>query len=213
MPRCDLAFTPGELTVSAQTPDVGEALESLPVAFQGEPLEIGFNPEFLRDGLEAIEEGDVLLKLISPLRPGLIESADDERLPVPDHADQAERVAPAVRCRPASGCAISAATSDAQAVARATALTVVCGPQRRRQDEPARGAVLRLYWAARAGRPTSARWCASARARPASSSRADGRRWPARAVGRASTPGSRSECGSTARPVERLLDVSPTARW
>jgi DNA polymerase-3 subunit beta len=71
-----LAFAEGELTVSAQTPDVGEARESLPVAFGGEALEIGFNPEFLRAGLEAIEEGDVLLKLISPLRPGLIEAAD-----------------------------------------------------------------------------------------------------------------------------------------
>jgi DNA polymerase-3 subunit beta len=74
-----LAFTPGELTISAQTPDVGEARESLPVAFQGDPLEIGFNPEFLRAGFEAIEDGDVLLKLISPLRPGLIEAADDSR--------------------------------------------------------------------------------------------------------------------------------------
>jgi DNA polymerase-3 subunit beta len=74
-----LAFSQGELTVSAQTPDVGEAQESLPVAFQGEPLEIGFNPEFLRAGLEAIEEGDVLLKLISPLRPGLIEAGDESR--------------------------------------------------------------------------------------------------------------------------------------
>jgi len=74
-----LAFKPGELSVSAQTPDVGEAVESLPVAFQGEPLEIGFNPEFLRDGLEAIEGDDVLLKLISPLRPGLIEAADGSR--------------------------------------------------------------------------------------------------------------------------------------
>jgi DNA polymerase-3 subunit beta len=71
-----LAFSQGELTVSAQTPDVGEARESLPVGFEGEPLEIGFNPEFLRAGLEAIEEGDVLFKLISPLRPGLIEAAD-----------------------------------------------------------------------------------------------------------------------------------------
>jgi DNA polymerase-3 subunit beta len=74
-----LSFGAGELTVSAQTPDVGEASESLPVAFQGEPLEIGFNPEFLRAGLEAIDEGDVLLKLISPLRPGLIEAADESR--------------------------------------------------------------------------------------------------------------------------------------
>ncbi|MDQ6775438.1 MAG: DNA polymerase III subunit beta [Actinomycetota bacterium] len=72
-----LAFKPGELTVSSQTPDVGEARESLPVAFQGDPIEIGFNPEFLRDGVEAIGEGDLMLKLISPLRPGLIESADD----------------------------------------------------------------------------------------------------------------------------------------
>jgi DNA polymerase III subunit beta len=71
-----LAFAPGELTVSAQTPDIGEARESLPVAFQGDPLEIGFNPEFLRDGLDAIEDGDVLMKLISPLRPGLLESGD-----------------------------------------------------------------------------------------------------------------------------------------
>ncbi len=71
-----LSFAPGELTVSAQTPDIGEAQESLPVNFQGEPLEIGFNPEFLRDGLDAIEEGDVLVKLISPLRPGLLEAGD-----------------------------------------------------------------------------------------------------------------------------------------
>ena len=74
-----LSFQPGELVVSAQTPDIGEARESLPVAFQGEPFEIGFNPEFLRAGLEAIEEGDVVVKLISPLRPGLIESGDESR--------------------------------------------------------------------------------------------------------------------------------------
>jgi DNA polymerase-3 subunit beta len=74
-----LAFAPGELTVSAQTPDVGEARESMPAAFQGEPLEIGFNPEFLRAGLEAVDDGDVLLKLISPLRPGLIEAGDESR--------------------------------------------------------------------------------------------------------------------------------------
>jgi DNA polymerase-3 subunit beta len=71
-----LAFTEGELTVSARTPDVGEARETIPVPFTGEPLEIGFNPDFLRDGLEAVESGDLLFKLISPLRPGMIEAAD-----------------------------------------------------------------------------------------------------------------------------------------
>ena len=72
-----LAFTEGTLEVSAQTPDVGEASESLPVPFKGEPLEIGFNPEFLRDGLESAESDELVLKLISPLRPGLVQSGDD----------------------------------------------------------------------------------------------------------------------------------------
>jgi DNA polymerase-3 subunit beta len=71
-----LSFSEGALEVSAQTPDVGEASESIPVPFHGEPFEIGFNPEFLRDGLESVESEELVLKLISPLRPGLIESPD-----------------------------------------------------------------------------------------------------------------------------------------
>ena len=72
-----LRFSDGTLDVSAQTPDVGEASESLPVPFGGEPLEIGFNPEFFRDGLESVESEELILKLISPLRPGLIHSGDE----------------------------------------------------------------------------------------------------------------------------------------
>jgi DNA polymerase III subunit beta len=72
-----LRLSEGDLEVSARTPDVGEARESLPVAFQGETLEIGFNPEFLRDGLESAASEDLVLKLISPLRPGLIQSGTD----------------------------------------------------------------------------------------------------------------------------------------
>jgi DNA polymerase-3 subunit beta len=71
-----LGFSEGELTVSAQTPDVGEASETIPAPFHGEPFEIGFNPEFLRDGLDSLESEELVLKLISPLRPGLIESPE-----------------------------------------------------------------------------------------------------------------------------------------
>src|SRR5579884_966342 len=56
-----LRFVEGELAVSAQTQDVGEARESLPAPFVGEPLEIGFNAEFLRDGLESIDSPTVTL--------------------------------------------------------------------------------------------------------------------------------------------------------
>jgi DNA polymerase III subunit beta len=72
-----LRFAEGEVTVSAQTQDIGEARETLPVGFSGEELEIGFNPEFLRDGVESVETDDVKLRLISPLRPGLIHSDEE----------------------------------------------------------------------------------------------------------------------------------------
>ena len=72
-----LRFSEGSLEISAQTPDIGEASESLPVPFKGEQLEIGFNPEFLREGLESTEADELTLKLISPLRPGLIDASGD----------------------------------------------------------------------------------------------------------------------------------------
>jgi DNA polymerase-3 subunit beta len=73
-----LRFSDGELTVSAQTQEVGEASESLPVSYSGEPLEIGFNAEFLRDGIESVTADELQLKLISPLRPGLIQAEGDD---------------------------------------------------------------------------------------------------------------------------------------
>ena len=72
-----LRFAEGELTVSAQTQDVGEATESLPIDYAGEALEIGFNPDFLRDGLEAVSGETVQLKLINRLRPGLLAAPDE----------------------------------------------------------------------------------------------------------------------------------------
>ena len=51
-----LRFAEGELTISAQSQDVGETTESLPAAYTGEPLEIGFNAEFLADGVDSSRE-------------------------------------------------------------------------------------------------------------------------------------------------------------
>jgi DNA polymerase-3 subunit beta len=73
-----LRFAEGELTVIARTHEVGESKESMPAPYTGEPLEIGFNAEFLRDGLELLESDDVRLKLISPLRPVVLHGAGDD---------------------------------------------------------------------------------------------------------------------------------------
>ena len=73
-----LRFAEGEVTVSAVTQDVGEARESMPAPFTGDALEIGFNAEFLRDGLESITSDSLKFKLISPLRPAVLEGDDDD---------------------------------------------------------------------------------------------------------------------------------------
>src|SRR6476661_2489049 len=75
-----LRWADGELTVSAITQDVGEARESLPAPYTGEPMEIGFNAEFLRDGLESVDSDTVKFKLISPLRPAVLEGDSDDYL-------------------------------------------------------------------------------------------------------------------------------------
>jgi DNA polymerase-3 subunit beta len=73
-----LRFADGEVTVWTQTQDVGEARETLPARFDGEPLEIGFNADFLRDGIESAEGDELRLRLIDPLRPGVIQGPGDD---------------------------------------------------------------------------------------------------------------------------------------
>ena len=73
-----LRFAEGELTVTARTHEVGESKESLPAPFTGDPLEIGFNADFLRDGLESVTGDEVRFKLISPLRPAVLQGESDD---------------------------------------------------------------------------------------------------------------------------------------
>jgi DNA polymerase-3 subunit beta len=73
-----LRFAEGELTVLARTHEVGESQESMPAGFVGDTLEIGFNADFLRDGLESVEGDDVRVNLISPLRPAVIKGEGDD---------------------------------------------------------------------------------------------------------------------------------------
>jgi DNA polymerase III subunit beta len=73
-----LRFADGELTVSAVTQDVGESRESLPAPYSGDAMEIGFNAEFLRDGLDSVDSESIKFKLISPLRPAVLEGDSDD---------------------------------------------------------------------------------------------------------------------------------------
>ena len=70
-----MGFGENRLTMKALTQDVGQAEESLDLEFSGEPFEIGFNPAYLIEGIDAIDDESVLMRFTSPLRPGLISGA------------------------------------------------------------------------------------------------------------------------------------------
>ncbi len=73
-----MAFAEGELTISAETPEIGDASESMPCSFEGEAMEIAFNPQFFVEGVESIDGDELVLRLTSPLRPGLLQHPGSE---------------------------------------------------------------------------------------------------------------------------------------
>jgi DNA polymerase-3 subunit beta len=67
-----LVFSKNNIEIAANTPDVGEARESLPVNYKGREFSIAFNPEFLMAPLRALPEEEVFLDLIDEMSPGVI---------------------------------------------------------------------------------------------------------------------------------------------
>lgn len=67
-----LSFTKNNLDISANTPEVGEARESMAVAYRGPDLSIAFNPEFILDPLRNLTEDEVHLELIDEISPGVL---------------------------------------------------------------------------------------------------------------------------------------------
>jgi DNA polymerase-3 subunit beta len=73
-----MCFADGHLTVRALTQDVGQAEETLDVEFSGEAFEIGFNPGYLIEGVDAVDDAAALLRFTSPLRPGLVSGPGED---------------------------------------------------------------------------------------------------------------------------------------
>ncbi len=67
-----LMFTKNNLEIAANTPDIGEARESIPVLYKGNDLTIAFNPEYLMAPLRALPTEEVFLDLIDEMSPGVI---------------------------------------------------------------------------------------------------------------------------------------------
>ncbi|MGE5296903.1 MAG: DNA polymerase III subunit beta [Solirubrobacterales bacterium] len=72
-----LSLTPNALMFSGSSPEAGAAEVSMPVEYGGEPIEIGFNPQFLIDALRVIQTPDFQMELGQADRPGVIKSGND----------------------------------------------------------------------------------------------------------------------------------------
>jgi DNA polymerase-3 subunit beta len=72
-----LSLTGEALVFSGSSPEAGAAEVSMPVEYGGEPIDVGFNPQFLIDVLRVIRASDFELELGQADRPGLIRSGAD----------------------------------------------------------------------------------------------------------------------------------------
>ena len=63
-----MSFEGKELTLSAGSSDESQAQETLPIDMDGEPITIAFNPSYLLEGLGAIYEPYVRMKMVAPTK-------------------------------------------------------------------------------------------------------------------------------------------------
>jgi DNA polymerase-3 subunit beta len=67
-----LTFGKNNLAITANSPEVGEARESLAINYKGRELAIAFNPRYLIDPLNALANDEVFIELIDELSPGVL---------------------------------------------------------------------------------------------------------------------------------------------
>lgn len=67
-----LAFGKNTLAITANSPEVGEARETIAVNYKGKEMAIAFNPRYLIDALAALTEDEVFFELIDELSPGVL---------------------------------------------------------------------------------------------------------------------------------------------
>jgi DNA polymerase-3 subunit beta len=67
-----MTFGKNNLAITANSPEVGEARESLAVNYKGKEISIAFNPRYLIDPLNALAEDEVFFELIDELSPGVL---------------------------------------------------------------------------------------------------------------------------------------------
>jgi len=69
-----MTFANNRLLITTETPEVGEARESLPIKYEGKEITVSFNPEFVMAPLRFLESDEIFMELTDELSPGVIKS-------------------------------------------------------------------------------------------------------------------------------------------
>jgi len=72
-----LTFNPGEVLLEAGTGDDAQATEAIEASFEGDPMQIAFNPQYLLDGIGAIDSDVAQISFTSATRPAVITGKGD----------------------------------------------------------------------------------------------------------------------------------------
>ena len=67
-----LTFADNKLVVATNTPDVGEARETIPVKYNGKEISVAFNPDYMMDPLKNLTSDEIFIELTDDLSPGVI---------------------------------------------------------------------------------------------------------------------------------------------
>ena len=72
------SFTEGQLTLSSRAPEMGEAEVTVPLEhYQGDRLDIGFNPYFVTDVLKVVDANQVTIEFKAGNKPGTLKAGQD----------------------------------------------------------------------------------------------------------------------------------------
>ena len=69
-----LKFGENNLSINANTPDIGSGQESIAIQYKGPEIEVAFNPVYLMDPLKILEGDEIYVELTDSLSPGVIKS-------------------------------------------------------------------------------------------------------------------------------------------
>jgi len=71
-------FSKDNLMINSTNPDIGESKENMVISYQGDPIEVMYNPRFFIDTLSVMHEDNVVINIMDEEKPCKIEGEKDK---------------------------------------------------------------------------------------------------------------------------------------